>query len=57
MDQLFAVILKRLDTQGKVVLGSIGFLRLEPLDLSSNLVDLGLGGGVRGHLHRGYTLV
>jgi hypothetical protein len=31
-------------------------LSLEPLDLSSNLVDLGLG--VLGvHLHRGYTLV
>jgi len=57
MDQLLAVILKRLDTQGKVVLGSIGFLRLEPLDLSSNLVDLGLGvHGVRGHLHRGYRV-
>jgi hypothetical protein len=32
-------------------------LRLEPLDLSSNLVDLGLGvHGVRGHLHRGYRV-
>jgi hypothetical protein len=31
-------------------------LRLDPLELSSNLVDLGLDGGVRGDLHHGYTL-
>jgi hypothetical protein len=31
-------------------------LSLEPLDLSSNLVDLGLDGGVRGDLHRGYKI-
>ena len=56
MDQLLAVILKRLDTQRKVDLGSIGFLSLEPLDLSSNLVDLVLDGGVSGDLHREYRI-
>jgi hypothetical protein len=41
----------------KVVLGSIGFLSLEPLDLSSNLVDLVLGElGVRCDLHREYRV-
>ena len=50
-------ILKHLDIHRKVVLGSIGFLSLEPLDLSRNLVDLGLGElGVRGDLHREYKV-
>jgi hypothetical protein len=31
-------------------------LRLEPLELSRNLVDLVLDGGVRGHLHREYKV-
>jgi hypothetical protein len=31
-------------------------LSLEPLDLSSNLVDLVLDGGVRGDLHREYRV-
>ena len=56
LSQLDTVILKKLDILGKVVLGSVGLLRLEPLELSSNLVDLGLDGGVRGHLHRGNTV-
>ena len=57
LNQLTTFILKHLDIHRKVVLGSIGFLSLEPLDLSRNLVDLGLGDlGVRGHLHRGYRV-
>ena len=53
LSQLDTVTLKKLDILGKVVTGSVGFLRLEPLELSSDGVDLGLDGGVRGHLHRG----
>jgi len=34
----------------------IGFHRLDGLELESNAVDSGLDGGVRGDLHRGYTL-
>ena len=56
LSQLDTVTLKKLDILGKVVLGSVGLLRLEPLELSSNLVDLGLDCGVRGDLHHGYTL-
>ena len=56
MSKLIAVTLKHLDIGDKVVPGSIGFLSLEPLDLSSNLVDLVLDGGVRGHLHREYKV-
>lgn len=56
LSQLDTVTLKKLDILGKVVLGSVGLLRLEPLELSSNSVDLGLDGGVRGHLHRGNTI-
>ena len=53
LGELVAVILEHLDIVGKVVLGSVGLLRLDPLELNRNLVDLGLDGGVRGHLHRG----
>lgn len=56
LDQLTTFILKHLDIHRKIVLGSIGFLSLEPLDLSSNLVDLVLDGGVRGDLHREYRV-
>ena len=35
---------------------SIGFHRLDVLELESNLVDLVLDGGVSGDLHRGYIL-
>lgn len=52
LGELVAVILEHLDIVGKVVLGSVGLLRLDPLELSRNLVDLGLDGGVRVHLHR-----
>lgn len=31
----------------------VGFHGLDSLELESNPVDLGLGGGVRGHLHHG----
>ena len=30
----------------------VGFHGLDRLELKSDAVDLGLGGGVRGHLHR-----
>ena len=56
LSKLLAVTLKHLDVSMKVVLRSIGLLRLEPLELSRNLVDLVLDGGVRGDLHHGYTL-
>jgi hypothetical protein len=56
LDKLLSFILEKLDTFGKVVLGSIGFLGLEPLDLGGDNVDLGLGGVLGVHLHRGYTL-
>ena len=56
LSKLLAVTLKHLDVSMKVVLRSIGLLSLEPLELSSNLVDLHLDGGVRGHLHHVYTL-
>lgn len=35
----------------------IGFHGLDGLELESDAVDLGLDGGVRGHLHRGNTIV
>ena len=56
MSKLIAVTLKHLDIGDKVVPGSIGLLRLEPLELSSNLVDLVLDVGVSGHLHREYKV-
>ena len=56
LNQLLAVILEHLDVGEKVILGSIGLLRFEPLELSRNLVDLVLDGGVRGDLHRGYRV-
>ena len=56
LSKLLAVTLKHLDVSMKVVLRSIGLLSLEPLELSSNLVDLHLDLGVRGDLHHGYTL-
>ncbi len=31
----------------------VGFHGLDRLELNGDAVDLGLGGGVRGHLHRG----
>ena len=34
----------------------IGFHGLDGLELESDAVDLGLDGGVRGHLHRGNTV-
>ena len=34
----------------------VGFHSLDVLELESNLVDLGLDGGLRGDLHHGYTL-
>ena len=34
----------------------IGFHGLDGLELESDAVDLGLDGGVRGHLHRGNTI-
>ena len=56
LGELDAVTLEHLDVVVKIVLGSVGLLRLDPLELSRNLVDLGLGGGSRGHLHRGNRL-
>ena len=56
LSKLLAVTLKHLDVSMKVVLRSIGLLSLEPLELSSNLVDLHLDLGVRGDLHHVYTL-
>ena len=34
----------------------VGFHGLDRLELNGDAVDLGLGGGVRGHLHRGYRV-
>ena len=34
----------------------VGFHRLDSLELKSDTVDLGLDGGVRGHLHREYRV-
>lgn len=34
----------------------VGFHGLDCLELNGDTVDLGLGGGVRGHLHRGYRV-
>lgn len=34
----------------------VGFHGLDSLELKSDSVDLGLDGGVRGHLHRGYRI-
>ena len=56
LDKLLSFILEKLDTLGKVVLGSIGFLGLEPLDLGGDDVDLGLGGVLGVHLHREYRV-
>ena len=51
LGELTTVLLEHLGVGVKVVLGSTGLLRLEPLELNLDLVELNLVVG--GHLHHG----